>query len=150
MSHGEPTHINHPVFGEIVWELPRECWFLQVPIPAGGIVDVSIKPHDQDPLLILDIAAETFQGVLRDERRILRDAIREELLELYNGTWCRAGHKLTEPELMEQLRFEYLEINPGWVVPVILSYAAGDLFAGHSVDVEVDEQLQFSDINLIG
>jgi hypothetical protein len=86
---------------------------------------------------------------MRAERRILRDATREELLELYNDTWRQGQEpKLTAKELMSRLKFSLIEI--GGVAPITLGYEAVGLFGGHSVAVEVDEELQFQDIDLQG
>lgn len=150
MSQNDGDTVAHPVFGELRWETLRECWFTQVCDSEGGQVDVSVKPHEQDPLAVLDRATDLYRRAVRVERRILRAAVREELLELYNETWRVAGRELTAAELISQLRFEYIEISPVGVVPVILSYTAGDLFGGHTVDVEVDETLSYIDVDLVG
>ena len=44
----------------------------------------------------------------------------------------------------------YAPIDIDTVVPVTLTYEAGNLFGGHGVAVEVDDELQFQDIDLRG
>lgn len=150
MSGDRPGSTIHPVFGELRWEAGRDCWFTQMRDAAGGWIDVSVTPDEgADRLAVLDPAAELYTRAVRDERRILRTAIKRELLELYNDVWAQ-GEQLTAAGLMERLEFSYIHIWPDGPVPVTLSYAAGELFGGHCVDVELDGQLRFEDINLVG
>ena len=73
------------------------------------------------------------------------------MLELYNETWRRGNdRKLTAGQLLDRLEFVYIGLRPTWDSSIVLSYAAGELFGGHSVDVEVDADLQVTDTDLVG
>ncbi|OWK40511.1 hypothetical protein FRUB_05430 [Fimbriiglobus ruber] len=52
--------------------------------------------------------------------------------------------------MTERLKWELLTVNASDIVPVEFSYGAGELFGHHSVAIEVDEELQFRDIDLCG
>jgi hypothetical protein len=141
--------ITHPVFGELRWDSQRTWWFAQIPLPSGEQVEVIVTPGDEDRIAFVELAAKLYERARKAERRILRDALREELLELYNETWRQGNQpKLTAKELTSQLTLALIEIDT--LIPVTLSYEAGDLFGGHGVAIEVDESLQFQDIDLRG
>jgi hypothetical protein len=140
---------THPVFGELRWEQEYGWWSTQVRLSAAERLDVIVNPGDDDRFAFIESAAKLYCRAMRAERRILRDALREELLELYNDTWRRGEEpELTAKELMSRLKFSLIEIDT--VVPITLNYEAAGLFGGHSVAVEVDEELQFQDIDLQG
>ena len=140
---------THPVFGDLRWEQQYSWWSTQVRLPKAQQLDVIVNPGDDDRFAFIELAAKLYRRAMRAERRILRDALREELLELYNDTWRRGDEpELTAKELMSRLKFSLIEIDT--VVPITLNYEAAGLFGGHSVAVEVDEELQFQDLDLQG
>ncbi len=99
----------------------------------------------------LERATILFRWALENERRLLREAVEGELLELYNDTW-RQGNEpvLTADELTARLEWHLLAISSSDIVPVEFGYGAGDLFGYHSVTVEVDADLRYRDIDLRG
>jgi hypothetical protein len=144
-----PDALNHPIFGEVRWQEEYGWWFAQVRDAAGEWLDVVIEPDEGDRRAVIEPAAQLSTRALKAERQIIKAAIRSELLELYNDTWRQEGErKLTADQLLGRLEFVYIGLRPTWDVPIILSYAAGDLFGGHSVDVEAD--LQVIDTGLVG
>ena len=147
----EPETISHPVFGELRWEAARSVWFTQIRDSAGEWIDVSVEADEGDRIACLDRAADLYSRAMRVERQLFRIAVQNELLELYNDTWRRADEpKLTANEFMSRLAFTFIQLRPDWDSAVVLSYDAGELFGGHSVDVELDSELHYLDVNLIG
>lgn len=147
----QPETVTHPVFGELRWEADSGWWYTQVRDAAGEWLDVVVEPDGEDRLTFLARAAELYSRTIRAERRLLRTAVGKELLELYNDTWRRSDEpELTADEFISRLKFAYVAIRPDWDTAVVLSYNAGELFGGHSVDVELDSQLRYLDVNLIG
>jgi hypothetical protein len=143
--------LRHPVLGELRWLPDDSHWATQVGPPAGGRVDVIVDPGDGGRHAFLEPAAKLFAWALKNERRVLRAALRAELLELYNDTWRREGEPvLSAKGLADRLKWSLLVVSAGDVAPVEFGYEAGGLFGGHSVTVEVDEDLRFSDIDLRG
>lgn len=129
---------THPVFGELVWQSEYSYWLAKF----GERLEVIVDPGDLDRDAFLEPAAKLFERVRKAEPRILRKAINEDLLELYNGTWRRnANPELSATELAAQLVLGLIEIGQG--IPVILHYEAGHLFGNHIIALELDEQLQF-------
>jgi hypothetical protein len=138
---------TNPVFGELRWEKEYGWWSAKVRLPSAERLDVIVNPGDDDRFAVIESAAKLYRRAIKAERRILRDAVSEELLELYNETWRQGNQpKLTAKELMSQLKFSLIDIDT--VVPITLSYEAAGLFGGHSVAILVDEDLQFQDIDL--
>src|SRR5437764_2917 len=141
MNSDQPETVTHPVFGELQWETGRDVWFTQVRDATGGWIDVSVAPGDGDRLACLDRAADLYARAMRAERQLLRTAVENKLLELYNDAWRQSGEpKLTGDELTSRLTFTFVKIRPDEDFAVILSYYAGDLFGGHAVDVELDQE----------
>jgi hypothetical protein len=79
------------------------------------------------------------------------DAMQAELLELYNDTWRQDDEpELSAEELTKRLNWQLLTVSANDIVPVEFSYDAGHLFGDHGVTIEVDESLDFRDIDLRG
>jgi hypothetical protein len=147
----QPETITHPVFGELRWEVARSVWFTQVRDATGEWIDVSVEPGNGDRFACLDGVADLYSQAMRAERQVLRTAVQKELLELYNDTWRQSDEpELTTDEFMSRLGFTFIQIRTDFKSVVILSYGAGDLFGGHSVDVELDNELRHLNVDLIG
>jgi hypothetical protein len=151
MNPEPPETITHPVFGELRWESERAVWFTQIRDATNEWIDVSIEPEEGDRLARLDRAAELYSRAMRAERQLLRTAVRSELPELYNDTWRQANEpELTAAELVSRLVFTFIQVSPTAECAVILSCDARELFGGYSVDVELDSEVRYLDVNLIG
>jgi hypothetical protein len=88
---------------------------------------------------------------MASERQVLAEAMRAELLELYNDTWRQGDEPvLSAKELAARLDWQLLCVSASDIVPVEFGYGAGDLFGNHCVTIEVDAELQFRDIDLRG
>src|SRR5262245_64886908 len=143
--------LKHPVLGELRWLPDYAHWFAQLRQPAGDWLDLIVDPGDGDRHAFLGPAVKLFRWAVKTERRVLRAALRAELLELYNDTWRQEGEpKLSAKGLADQLEWSLLTVSASEVVPVEFSYEAEDLFGGHGVTVEVDKELRFRDIELRG
>ena len=148
--------ITHPVFGELRWEEPRSVWFTQVR-DASWMIDVSVDPGENDPIACLDRAADLYSRALRAERQLLRTAIDNYLLELFNENWRLADGQdemnqveLTAEAFAARLRFEFLKVRPDSRFAVELGYHAGDMFGGHAVFVRLDRNLCYLNAALVG
>ncbi len=151
MNPDQPETVAHPVFGELRWEAERDVWFTQVRDATHEWIDVSVQPDEGDRFACLDRAADLYSRALRAERQLLHTAVDNELLELYNECWHESGWPaLSADQLMAHLNLAFIQIRPESDTPVILSYEAGELFAGHCVDVELDRDLRYLDNNLVG
>jgi hypothetical protein len=156
MSAKRPETVTHPVFGELRWDAARSVWFTQVR-DTSWMIDVSVKPGDSDRLACLDRAADLYSRAIRAERQLLRTAIDNYLLELFNDNWRLADGQeemnqgeLTAEEFAARLRFEFIKVSPSSRFAVELGYDAGDMFGGHAVFVRLDRNLRYLNAALIG
>lgn len=141
----------HPVLGSLGWLPEYTHWFTQLRLPSGEWLDVIVDPGDSDRSEFLPRAAELFQWSFENERRILDECVRTELLELYNDTWRRQDeHTLSEEEFTTRLEWTLLTVSANEIVPVEFGYHAGEMFGGHGVAVEVDAELRYRDVDLRG
>jgi hypothetical protein len=146
-----PEILSNPVLGELRWEPKYDWWFSQIKLPSGDWLDVIVNPGDGDRYAFIEPAAKLFRWALDNEQRILADALRMELLELYNGAWRQGDEPvLTADGLAARLEWTLLVVSASDIVPVEFSYAAGELFGYHGVTIEVDAKLRFRDIELRG
>ena len=143
--------ITHPDLGELRWDEQSSWWVTEFRLSSGKSLDVFIDPAEEDRLGFLEPAAKLFRWALGSEPSVLREAIRAELLELYNETWRQGSDPvLTAEELAGRLVWSVVEVSASDIVPVTFTYGAGDLFGGHCVAVEVGAKLRFRDIDLQG
>jgi hypothetical protein len=148
---GASETLTHPVLGSLAWMPDGPHWYTRYRLLSGVVFDVMVEPGGADRYEVIERAAKLFAWAVGNERRVLADAIEAELLGLYNGTWRRGDDaELDAGELATRLEWHLLTVNPGGVVPVEFTYGAGDLFGGHGVAVEVDQGLQFRDVDLRG
>jgi hypothetical protein len=144
---------DHPEMGTLRWEAEWSWWFTQIESPIdGGWLDVIVDPGEGDRIAFLGRAGELYHWALAHQGRILREAVEAELLELYNAVWRQGGEpELTAEEMTVRLTWTLLNLSVSEIVPVSFGYAAqGGMFGGHSVDVEVDGELHYRDIDLVG
>jgi hypothetical protein len=78
-----------------------------------------IEPGDTDRHDFLPPAIDLFTWAVANERAILTEAVRDEVLELYNEVWRqRPARKLTARDLISRLQWELLVESDNDVVPV--------------------------------
>src|SRR5262249_49452907 len=126
-------------------------WFAQVEQPGGDRLDVIVDPGDSDRRAIIEPAVKLFRWAMKNEPRILRAALRAELLHLYNDTW-RQGREaqLSAKGPAGQLKWSLLTHSASKIVPIEFSCEVDELFGGHGVPVGVNKDLQFRDVELRG
>lgn len=144
----QPTH---PVLGTLGWLPDYSHWFAQMRHPSGEWLDGIVDPADTNRFDFLPRATVLFQWAFENERRVLADAMRAELLELYNDVWRQGDEAvLSAGELTARLEWTLLTVSASEIVPVEFSYHVDELFGGHGVVVEVDAELPFRDVELRG
>lgn len=142
---------SHPILGMLGWLPEYTHWFTQLRLPSGEWLDVIVDPGDTDRFEFLPRAAELFQWAFQNERPMLDEALRAELVELFNDIWRRSDEpRMSESELNTRLEWTLLTVSASDLVPVEFGYHAGDLFGGHGVAVEVGLDLQYRDFDLRG
>jgi hypothetical protein len=144
-------YVTHSVLGKLGWLPDYSHWFTQLQLPSGDWLDVIVDPGDIDRFEFLERGAELFEWAMANERRVLAEAMKVELLELYNDTWRQSDEPvLSAKQLTGRLKWELLAVSDSDIVPIEFSYGAGELFGHHGVTIEVDSELRFRDIDLRG
>jgi hypothetical protein len=149
MPQSTETLVN-PVFGKLEWLDQYSHWYGEFRLSSGDVVGLFVEPVNNRHTFIQPAEA-LFRWAVENERVVLFNAIRAELLELYNDTWRRESDRvLTAEELAVQLDWQLLALIESDIVPIEFSYGAGEMFGNHGVTVEVDADLRFRGIDLRG
>jgi hypothetical protein len=138
----------HAVFGELRWEEESSWWFTQLRLDSGEWLDVIVAPGEADPSTFVEQAARLFGRAMAAERKLLHEAVRARILDLYNAWRQEDEPELTAEGLEKQLQLTFVRLDA--IAPLVLSYWPGDVFGGHCVDMTVDEQLRVTGVGLVG
>jgi hypothetical protein len=143
--------LSHPDLGQLAWAPAPFHWSTEYRLTSGGRLDVFVEPYPSDRYAFLDRAAELFRWALDNEQRVFREALRADVLELYNDGWRQDGEPvLSEDEFAARLEWQLLKVKGSDAVPVEFWYDADWLFGGHAVVVQVGSGLQFQGAHLVG
>jgi hypothetical protein len=146
-----PDTLTHPILGVLTWESPQWWWFTRYELSDGGALDVMIDPARRDRRAFLKRAADLFLWALVNERRVRREAVEAELLELCNDPGVREEEPaMSAEELEAALNWRGLTISEGEDVLVDFGYDPSELFGAHRVHVELDDGLKFLGVDLRG
>jgi hypothetical protein len=138
----------HPVFGPLRWDVPYSWWVGGIEDSDGSIIELVLDPGDDERYNFLAGAAALFMRLEDAKERILRQAVDSKVFELYE-TWRNERERnLTVGGLIKELELMFIRIDTS--VPITLSYALGDVFGGHAVDVTVNEDLKVVGVSLTG
>ena len=116
--------LEHPILGLLAWDSKSQWWVTIHRLPTGADLDVIIDSGTDNRFEFLTRAAELFQWAMVNERQVLAEAMRAELLELYNDTWRQGDEPvLSTEELTNRLDWQLLSISTNDIVPVDFSYS---------------------------
>src|SRR5262249_45973725 len=88
MAKAPDETLKHPILGVLKWDAERNHWLQQHETsPRGRLLDVQIEPGDRERRTLLKRAADLYLWALKNEPRVLRQAVEAYLLELYNDGW---------------------------------------------------------------
>jgi hypothetical protein len=139
--------IHDPMLGRLTWDDQLAWWEGAAEIAPGHSVDLAVAsdgPEELPPAL--ETARRVVAWVREHEARCRWHAA-EQLLDVYNASWCR-GEMLDARAFMDRMALESVNVSPGG--PHELFYNDGDLFWGHTVVVEVDDDGAFGSAYLAG
>ena len=147
-----PESLVHPVLGQLRWEPEYSWWLGEARFPSGVLGDLVVAPGEAGAAF-LDTAAALYQQVIVAEPRIRLEATAtgDGILDLYRHWRQGDDPEWTAEELTTQLEPTFLRIDT--IVPVTVSYSLGErneMFGGHAVDVELNNQLVVERVNLAG
>jgi hypothetical protein len=136
--------LSHLILGALEWIPARSHWSTEYQLPSGGRLDVFVEPWPFDRYAFVEWGAELFRWALDNERRLLREALRSYVLELYYDGWRQDDEPaLSEDEFAARLEWQLLKVKGSDIVLVEFWYDAEWLFGGHAVVVEVGTGLQY-------
>lgn len=150
MNTDPPTEfvVTHPVLGELRWTKQAGEWVGRTSNAPGGWGVAVVDEHGTTERL--DASVALYLKAVRAERKILRTALREEVLELYNESWSGGTGEFGEGELLSRLRLEVVSVNVDGYTAVELYYDGTELFGGHVLVIELDAKLKYQDCDLRG
>jgi hypothetical protein len=140
--------LKHATLGTLRWDAVCSWWIGDLACAGRGDVELVIDAGDDDPRAFLERAAGLLLQTVAAEESVRENAVDTNILEIYE-TWRHEPEPmLTAQQLARRLELTWVRIDSA--VPVTLSYALGDVFGGHTVDVAVDEHLRIKGVDLVG
>jgi len=139
------------LFGAMRIDEQRRSYEATMELTPGTKTTVTIDWMGIAPAEALKRSREIYLAVARREAEYRR-GVAARLLDLYNRSW-RDGDALDAEDFMRRLSLDSMVIAPlelGEAGCVTLYYAEGGLFAGHLIEVLLDEDLSFSKAQLVG
>jgi hypothetical protein len=141
--------VDHPVLGSLAHDPLMICWQTRSAVPLGDAdhvtVAVLVSSEEDIPVERLDKAAAILG---RLDPRLLRGAVAEDYLELYNDTWRQDDDpELDQDGFVARIAPTSVELDDDGVR---IYFGDGDLFAGHSLVVTLNPALEITDITLSG
>lgn len=132
-----------PSGAQLEWNADDEAWCGAVEL-AGKRFEVSVNVEEADEL---DAAWRVVSRVVRGEAKLRRAAAELELLELYNESW-NEGKPLGMAAFCRRLSLTRVDVSPDGDAEVC--FADGELFAGHTILVSVNEDGEVDDASIAG
>jgi hypothetical protein len=148
MSERQRVH-GHPVLGSVAFDPLMICWQTQSAVPLGDADEVVVAlAVDSD----LDIPVERLDEAAAIVRRLdpqtLRGAVAEQYLEVYNDTWRQDDDdELDRDGFIARITPTIVDID---IDVIQIYFNDGGLFAGHSLVMLLDTDLQVLDVKLAG
>lgn len=79
----------------------------------------------------------------------INEQIAEKLIKLKNENWLEEGEdEITQEAFVKQINLDSIQVYPDKEFE--LYYSDGDIFWGHSIVVDIDDQFIIQDINIAG
>ncbi|MBC8139762.1 MAG: DUF2262 domain-containing protein [Fibrella sp.] len=147
----EPFNFNDTTLGTLTWHSEYREWQGTVQITPTESIEVIISTGNDssEPADALPEAREQWQTVL-DALPKVRDAATAFCISRY----CKVepDHSLSDAEVADHLSMEGVTLQSGFLgAPTIMvHFSDGDLFGGHSVDVEMNGQGDIEGVFLNG
>ncbi len=131
-----PESIEDDVLGKMTWDSANNCWKNQMTLPSGLIATVRFHAEPNEIAAGLVRARRPYL-LVRDSEEVVRRAASKFLLPMFNeGDWCE-GKPLDEDAFIAKMTLESVELQADGSVS--LNYEDGDLFWGHTIMGDFDE-----------
>lgn len=133
-------------FDGLVYDKERGNYHGKVEIATDYFIDVTISPESYDKELVFKLAENTF-GKIRIKNESYKEKIAGDLLKLHNEVW-NEGKIISKDEFKKRINIQgiliFCEGNAE------LYYDDGDLFWGHTIVVDVDENGLYQEAQIYG
>lgn len=153
-----PKEIHDPLFGHLKWNADIEWYEGRIEILPGCLVRVTFKNDVDIEFSEVMSAAHKQLEPLRSKLPRIYAEVRREYLELYNTTWASAVNgygqpakrgRISEADFDSLVSLKDVSFKYGIMVDLWYSEDAG-LFGGHSILVQLDDNLDVTSTGLEG
>lgn len=118
----------------------------KVEIENGYFIDITISPESYDKELVFKLAENTFREI-RVMNESYKEKIAADLLKLHNEVWSE-GKIISKNEFKKRINIQGILIFGEGNAE--LYYDDGDLFWGHTIVVDVDENGLYQEAQIYG
>jgi hypothetical protein len=113
---------------------------------SGNLIDVTISIEGLDKDLVISLVKKTYQTIkVQEENYKIKTT--EELIDLHNETW-NEGKSISEKEFINRIKLTgilfFCEGNAE------LYYDDGDLFWGHTIVVDINQNGEYESAQICG
>ncbi|MBD7945603.1 DUF2262 domain-containing protein [Psychrobacillus sp. Sa2BUA9] len=137
---------NKCIFDVLTFDIDRGNYEGKVEIQKGYFIDVTISVESFDKDLVFEVAENTFETIKVSEE-LYKEKIAEDLMQLHNEVW-NEGRMTNKDEFKKRIKMQgmliFCEGNAE------LYYDDGDLFWGHTIVVDIDENGLYQDAQIFG
>lgn len=137
---------NKCIFDVLTFDIDRGNYEGKVEIQKGYFIDVTISVESFDKDLVFEVAENTFETIKVSEE-LYKEKIAEDLMQLHNEVW-NEGRMTNKDEFKKRIKMQGMLIF--CVGNAELYYDDGDLFWGHTIVVDIDENGLYQDAQIFG
>jgi hypothetical protein len=143
--------LNHPILGRLKFDTDLDWWSVNIQLNEDCWIDflISVEETDLEHRLVVDRSVEYLEWARSHESQC-RDYITDALLDIYNEHWAEDDGigQLERAEFRSTIAPASLILYPDG--RGIWYYHDGDLFAGHTIEIGIDPNRRYDEINLPG
>lgn len=147
----EPLTVNDKTFGTLTWNSEYREWQGSVSINPAESVELIISTGNDssEPADALPEARQQWQTVMNALPKV-RDVATAFCVGRYHQ--IKPDHSLSDAEIADYLSLEGVTLQTGFLgePTIMIHFNDGDLFNGHSVDVEMNPDGDVEDVALNG
>ena len=137
---------NKCIFDVLTFDIDRGNYEGKVEIQKGYFIDVTISVESFDKDLVFEVAENTFETIKVSEE-LYKEKIAEDLMQLHNEVW-NEGRMTNKDEFKKRIKMQGMLIFCEGNAEIY--YDDGDLFWGHTIVVDIDENGLYQDAQIFG
>ena len=153
-----PAEIHDPLFGHLKWSADVEWYEGKIEILPGRLVRVTFKNDVDVEFSEVISAAHKQLEPLKSKLPEIYAGVRREYLELYNSSWATSVNGYGQPAnrgRISEADFDALvglkDVSFKYGIMIDLWYSEDEgLFGGHSILIQLDDNLDVTSTGLEG